>query len=51
MIRANEISNYQILIDPAQNILATSTLVVTANIQPTGVARNITINLGFVTSI
>lgn len=51
MIRANEISNYQILIDPAQNILATSTLVVTANIQPTGVARHITINLGFVTSI
>jgi hypothetical protein len=51
MIRANEISNYQILIDPAQNILATSTLVITANIQPTGVARHITINLGFVTSI
>lgn len=51
MVRANEISNYQILIDPAQNILATSTLVVTANIQPTGVARHITINLGFVTSI
>lgn len=51
MIRANEISNYEILIDPAQNILATSTLVVTANIQPTGVARHITINLGFVTSI
>ena len=51
MVRANEISNYQILIDPAQNILATSTLVITANIQPTGVARNITINLGFVTSI
>lgn len=51
MVRNNEISNFEILIDPAQNILATSTLVVTANIQPTGVARHITINLGFVTSI
>lgn len=51
MVRNNEISNFEILIDPAQNILATSTLVITANIQPTGVARHITINLGFVTSI
>lgn len=51
MIRANEISSYEILIDPAQNILATSTLLITANILPTGVARHITINLGFVTSI
>jgi len=51
MVRNGEVSNFEILIDPAQNILATSTLVITANIQPTGVARHITINLGFVTSI
>lgn len=51
MVRAGEISAYQILIDPAQDVLTTSMLYITANIVPTGVARHITINLGFVTSI
>lgn len=51
MVRNGEISAYEILIDPAQDVLGTSKLVVTANIVPTGVARHIQINLGFVTSI
>jgi hypothetical protein len=49
--RANEISNYAVIIDPAQDVLATSTLVITVQIQPTGVADFITINVGFTTQI
>jgi hypothetical protein len=51
MVRDGEISAYEILIDPSQDVLGTSKIVVTANIVPTGVARHIQINLGFVTSI
>lgn len=46
-----EISGSEILIDPAQNVQATSTLVVTANIQPTAVAEFITINIGLVVEL
>lgn len=51
MVRDGEISNRSIVINPAQNVLSTSILYVTANIQPTGVARQITVQLGYVLSI
>jgi Protein of unknown function (DUF2586) len=51
MVRDTEISNRAITIDPAQNVLSTSTLYVTAQVQPTGVARFITVKLGYVLSI
>lgn len=51
MVKDNEISAYQILIDPSQNIVSTSKLVATAQIIAMGVARTIQINLGYVTAI
>lgn len=51
MIRFSELSNYAIIIDPAQNILSTGELVLTAKLQPKGIADFITINVGFTTSI
>lgn len=40
-----------VLINPAQNVLQTSTLVVTIKILPVGVAEFITINIGLTTSL
>lgn len=47
MLRNAELSNYQILIDPSQDVLSTNTLELTAELQPLGVADFITINVGF----
>lgn len=47
----SEISGSNILIDPTQNVQSTSTLVVTANIQPTAIAEFITINISLVTEL
>lgn len=47
MLRNAELSNYQILIDPSQDVLSTGTLELTAELQPLGVADFITINIGF----
>lgn len=51
LLRNNEISNYAVIIDPAQDVLSTGILEITAQIQPIGVADFIEINIGFVTSI
>ena len=47
MLRNAELSNYQIIIDPSQDVLSTNTLELTAELQPLGVADFITINVGF----
>jgi len=47
MLRNAELSNYQILIDPSQDVLSSGTLELTAELQPLGVADFITINVGF----
>ena len=51
MVRAGEISGRRVSVSATQNVLATSTLVITVSVLPDGVARNITINLGYVTSL
>jgi len=40
-----------VVIDPDQNVLATSEIVLTVTIVPVGVARQITVNIGFAVSI
>lgn len=51
MENAGEISAHKIIIDPAQDVLATSTITLTIQNVPTGVARNINVKLGFVKSV
>lgn len=51
MVRNGEASAIGVLINPAQNVATTSKLIVTVNIVPIGVARNIQINIGFKTSL
>ncbi len=51
MQTAGEISNFKILIDPAQNVQSTSTLVITAKIQPTPIAEFITLNIGLTATV
>lgn len=51
MIQNGEISNFSIIVDPRQNVLNTSTVAVSLNIIPIGIARSIQIVLGFVTSL
>jgi predicted class III extradiol MEMO1 family dioxygenase len=51
LIRNTEISAYGVVINPAQNVLSTSEIVVSISIVPVGVARTITVNIGFVLSI
>ncbi len=51
MVRNNEASAISVSIDPMQNVASTSQVVVTINIVPIGVARNIIVNIGFKTSI
>jgi hypothetical protein len=46
-----EISNYEVLINPAQNISQTSTLVITIRIQPTAIAEFINVNIGLTAAI
>ena len=46
-----EISASDVLVDPSQNILSTSTLVVTIKIVPVGIAEFITVNIGFTVEI
>jgi len=47
MQQAGEISAREVVIDPTQPILTTSTLVVGIKIVPVGVARNIEVNISF----
>lgn len=51
MEAANELSAHKIIINPAQNVLATSTIELTLQNVPMGVARIIKINVGFVKSV
>lgn len=46
-----EISDFNVLIDPTQDVLATSTLVITIQVLPLGIAEFITVNIGFTTNI
>lgn len=46
-----EVSATQVLIDPAQNILSTSTLNVTVKIVPVGIAEQIVVNIGLTTAL
>lgn len=51
MTRDDEISAFGTDINPAQNVLTTSTLYVTLKIVPIGVAREIIVNIGFTTAL
>tara|TARA_R110002012_G_scaffold271164_2_gene456350 strand:- start:1549 stop:2730 length:1182 start_codon:yes stop_codon:yes gene_type:complete len=46
-----EVSAFEVLIDPDQNVLSTSKLVITIKIIPRGVARFIEINIGFTVAL
>ncbi len=51
MEASNELSAHKVIINPAQNVLATSTLELTLQNVPLGVARIIKVNVGFVKSV
>ncbi len=51
MLIDEELSAYQVIINPAQDVLGTSKIVITLELVPVGVARQIEINIGFVVSI
>lgn len=51
MVRNAELSAYQVTINPMQNVLATSTIIVVVQLVINGVARQIQIPIGFVPQI
>jgi hypothetical protein len=51
MSRNREVSAFQVSINPAQDVLTTSKIVVTISIVPVGVARQIDFNINFTTSL
>jgi hypothetical protein len=51
MVRDTELSAYAITIDPDQDVLTTSELVIAVQLVGIGVARNITVNIGYTISI
>lgn len=51
MAAADEISNFAVLIDPAQDVLSNSTVEVTLQIQPTATAEFITVTIGLTASV
>jgi hypothetical protein len=51
MVSATELSTYQVIVDPEQNVLSTSKLIVLVRLIPRGVARYIDVNIGFTVSI
>lgn len=51
MQNAGELSNFGILIDPAQDVLSTGTLEVQMELQPRGVARTINVVIGFAVAV
>jgi hypothetical protein len=51
MVRDGELSAFNVIIDPSQDVLSTSQLVITVELVLLGVARTITVNVGFVTAI
>lgn len=51
MIADGELSAGQVLVDPDQNVAATSTVAVAIEMVPVGVAEQITVKIGFVVSL
>lgn len=51
MVRDSELSAFNIIINPAQNVVSTSNLVVAIELLPIGAARTITVNIGFVVAL
>lgn len=51
MVANGEISAFATDIDPTQNVLSTSKIVINVNIVGVGIARNIVVNLGFSLSV
>jgi hypothetical protein len=51
MVRDGELSGQKVVVSPTQNVLATNTLVISASLVPYGVARSITVNIGFNVSV
>lgn len=51
MVKDGELSGYDAYVDPDQDVLSTSTLNVEVSLLVNGVARNITVEIGFTTSI
>lgn len=51
MIRDQELSARQVLIDSSQDVLSTSTLSISIKLVPIGVARNIDVTIGFTVKI
>jgi len=51
MERDEEVSAFAVIIDPTQNVISTSKIVLTIKIVPVGVADTIEINIGFTVSV
>lgn len=51
MVRDGDLSAYSVSINPAQDVLSTSKIIIAIGLLPKGVARMIQVNIGFVTSI
>ncbi|MES2382605.1 MAG: DUF2586 family protein [Bacteroidota bacterium] len=51
MVRDGELSAKSVTVNPVQNVLTSSQLVITVTLVPVGVARNIVINIGYSLSI
>ena len=51
LIRASELSAYSVVINPAQNVLTTSQIIIAVTLVINGVARFIVVNIGFKPSI
>ena len=51
MERDEELSAFEVIIDPTQNVLSTGILEITCKLVPVGVARQIKINIGFTLSV
>jgi hypothetical protein len=46
-----DLSGFEVIIDPEQNVLATSTITITIRLVPVGVARTIVVNIGYTVSL
>lgn len=51
MQSAGEVSNFSVTIDPAQDVLGTSELLIVVKVQPRGVARTIKVTIGYEVNI
>lgn len=51
MVSNSELSNFQVIIDPDQDVLATDTLLVQVKLQPLGAAETIEVTIGFAASV